>query len=83
MLVSIVSSILGAIPDLGDLRSYLPTWNDDAFEQFFAERSISARWPMRCVPPSAMPSYLGPPQCGDSSARTSLADFPWRAVRQD
>lgn len=38
VLTSIVSSILERIPDLGNLRTYLPTWNTDAFRQFFAAR---------------------------------------------
>jgi ABC-2 type transport system permease protein len=38
VLTSIVSSILERIPDLGDVRHYLPTWNTDAFRQFFAAR---------------------------------------------
>ncbi len=38
VLTSIVSSILERIPDLGNVRAYLPTWNTDAFRQFFAAR---------------------------------------------
>lgn len=38
VIVSIVSSILERIDQLGDLRLYLPTYNTDAFRQFFASR---------------------------------------------
>ncbi|MCU1514107.1 MAG: hypothetical protein JWO10_1197 [Microbacteriaceae bacterium] len=38
VLTSIVSSILERIDDLGNARSYLPTYNTDAFRQFFAAR---------------------------------------------
>lgn len=38
VVTSIVSSILGSIDDLGDLRAFLPTWNTDAFGQFFSAR---------------------------------------------
>lgn len=36
VIASILSNILGAIPDLGDIRTVLPTWNDGAFQEFFA-----------------------------------------------
>lgn len=36
VIASILSNILGAIPDLGDIRTLLPTWNDGAFQEFFA-----------------------------------------------
>ena len=38
VITSILSSILERIPDLGVVRSYLPTWNTDAFRQFFVAR---------------------------------------------
>lgn len=38
VLTSIVSSILERIEDLGDARAFLPTYNTDAFGQFFAAR---------------------------------------------
>ncbi len=38
VLTSIVSSILERIEDLGDVRAFLPTFNTDAFRQFFAAR---------------------------------------------
>lgn len=38
VLTSIISSILERIPDLGEVRAYLPTYNTDAFRQFFAAR---------------------------------------------
>jgi ABC-2 type transport system permease protein len=38
VITSILSSILERIPDLGIVRNYLPTWNTDAFRQFFAAR---------------------------------------------
>lgn len=38
VLLSIVSSILEQIEDLGDVRAYLPTHNTSAFSQFFAAR---------------------------------------------
>ncbi len=38
VITSILSSILERIPDLGIVRSYLPTWNTDAFRQFFVAR---------------------------------------------
>jgi ABC-2 type transport system permease protein len=38
VVTSIVSSILERIPDLGNVRSFLPTYNTDAFRQFFAAR---------------------------------------------
>jgi ABC-2 type transport system permease protein len=38
VLASIVSSILERIPDLGNVRTFLPTWNTDAFREFFAAR---------------------------------------------
>lgn len=39
VITSIVSSILERIDDLGDLRFWLPTYNTDAFRQFFAGRT--------------------------------------------
>lgn len=36
VIASILSNILGAIPDLGDIRTLLPTWNDGAFQELFA-----------------------------------------------
>lgn len=38
VITSILSSILERIPDLGFVRNYLPTWNTDAFRQFFSAR---------------------------------------------
>jgi ABC-2 type transport system permease protein len=38
VITSILSSILERIPDLGIVRNYLPTWNTDAFREFFAAR---------------------------------------------
>lgn len=38
VLASIVSSILERIPDLGEVRSYLPTFDTNAFQQFFSAR---------------------------------------------
>jgi len=38
VITSILSSILERIPDLGIMRNYLPTWNTDAFRQFFVAR---------------------------------------------
>jgi ABC-2 type transport system permease protein len=38
VITSILSSILERIPDLGFVRNYLPTWNTDAFREFFAAR---------------------------------------------
>jgi ABC-2 type transport system permease protein len=38
VLTSIISSILERIEDLGDARAFLPTFNTDAFRQFFAAR---------------------------------------------
>ena len=38
VLASIVSSILERIPDLGNVVTYLPTYNTSAFQQFFAAR---------------------------------------------
>ena len=38
VLTSIISSILERIDDLRDARAYLPTYNTDAFRQFFAAR---------------------------------------------
>lgn len=38
VITSILSSILERIPDLGEVRHYLPTWNTDAFREFFNAR---------------------------------------------
>lgn len=38
VITSILSSILERIPDLGNVRNYLPTWNTDAFREFFNAR---------------------------------------------
>lgn len=38
VIASIVSSILEQIGDLGEVRTFLPTWHSNAFSQFFAAR---------------------------------------------
>lgn len=38
VVASIVSSILEQIDDLGEVRTFLPTWHSNAFSQFFAAR---------------------------------------------